>query len=62
MTTEEILILQQLSERTARMRELQKEYFRTRSTTVLADAKKAEKEVDATLVRLRNHTNDQTLF
>lgn len=39
-------------EQVAKMRSLQKEYLRTRNSLTLAAAKKAEKEVDDTLIRM----------
>lgn len=44
-------------EQVAKMRSLQKEYFRTRNALTLAAAKKAEKEVDEALtLRFANFT------
>ncbi len=44
--------LQELHALTAKMRELQREYFRTRDRETLRAAKEAEREVDAMLKRL----------
>jgi len=44
------------------MREAQKKYFRTRSTTDLSEAKALEKEVDKLLDDLQNKTQQQLLF
>lgn len=40
-------------EKTARMRERQKAYFRTRSGDALTDSKRLEREIDAEIDRVR---------
>ena len=40
-----------------KMRDLQKEYFKTRNLIVLRQAQKAEKDIDATIIRLFEDEN-----
>lgn len=44
------------------MRDFQKEYFKTRNTLVLAESKKAEREVDNLIVNLFKEDDSPTLF
>lgn len=53
-------------DKVALMRQLQKEYFKTRSKTVLEQCKVVEKEVDVEIKRVNaiigNLQNEQSLF
>lgn len=49
-------------EKVRQMRKLQKEYFKTRSTFVLEECKKAEKEVDRMLARSIEDLDQLDLF
>ena len=54
ITVEEVLLLQQLADETAKMRELQNTYFRNRTQYNLTNAKNAEGNVDDILTKLSN--------
>ena len=48
------------------MRQLQKEYFNTRSKSILAECKKVEREIDTEIKRVKaiigNQSKEQELF
>ena len=64
ITTEQVLLLQQLADETQRMRELQNIYFRNKGIYNLTNAQAQERKVDALLTRLYNLGTGtrQTLF
>ena len=64
ITTEQVLLLQQLADETQRMRELQNTYFRDRNQYNLTNARAQERKVDGLLTRLNNLGTGakQTLF
>ena len=64
ITTEQVLLLQQLADETQKMRELQNTYFRYKGIYNLTNAQAQEHKVDALLTRLSNlgTGTKQTLF
>lgn len=53
ITTEQVLLLQQLAEETQKMRELQNTYFNNRTQFNLTNARSQERKVDELLTKLR---------
>ena len=64
ITTEQVLLLQQLEDDVRTMRELQNTYFRDRNQFNLTNARAAERKVDEKLTRLKilGNGGKQTLF
>lgn len=52
ITTEQILLYQQLEEEAREMRRLQNLYFKTRDKGVMADSISSERKVDSILAKL----------
>jgi len=50
----EIAILRTIASKTAKMREMQKLYFKTRASGILEKSKQLEREVDTALTQLKD--------